>query len=222
MTAGTDPLEAVWEHREDVVYPGLFGSKSRGIFVLEAETFAKVIGEETIDPRWLFHGVFEFEPTEERPTWLYVTSGTSTPWGQEPESYAEAEYSGIGTELVFESTEQGDWAIVLLQRMLAFNILLSYRRFGDANPLDYWQRIPYRGPITLERPSLLQHLVVGLPTHFPSSFQLQSGRVDLLQVVGITEAEQEFAKEHGSDKLIEILAEADAYPVTSPSRASII
>jgi hypothetical protein len=222
MNAAADPFQAVWADREEVIYPGLFGPKSRGIFVLDIEVFTKVFGQDAVDPRWLFQGVFEFEPTKTRDSWLYVTSGTSTPWEQEPETYSASEYSGLGTELVFESTEQGDWAIVLLQRLLAFNILLAHGRFGDAGPLDYWQRIPYRGPITLDRPSLLQNFVLGQPTHFPESFQLPSGKVDLLQVAGITDAERDFAKEHGSDKLIERLTESSAYPVTNPARSSVV
>lgn len=217
------PLEQVWAQREEVVYPTLFGQKSNGIFVLEAELFRNVFQQNEIDPRWLFYGVFEFEPTPQRNTWLYVTSGASTPWELEPEQYADSEFSGFGTELVIESPIQAVWPIVILQRLLAFNILLAHGRYGENSaPLDYGDRVPLRGSISLDQPSKLEHVVIGKPAHFPASFHLASGQVDLLQVVGITETERDFAKSSSTDELIEKLSRVGCYPVTDPTRATVI
>jgi hypothetical protein len=217
------PLEKVWAHREEVVYPNLFGQKSNGIFVLEAELFHKTFQQYEIDPRWLFYGVFEFEPTPQRNSWLYVTSGASTPWELEAEQYANSEFSGFGTELVIESPTKAVWPIVILQRLLAFNILLAHGRYGENSaPLDYGDRVPLRGSISLDQPSTLEHVVIGKPMHFPPSFHLGSGQVDLLQVVGITEAERDFAKSSGSEKLIEKLTSVGYYPVTDPTRSTVI
>lgn len=80
-------LERVWKIREEEVYPALFGAVSRGIFPLTQQLFADRFGQADIDPRWLFHGVFEFAPTANRPSWLYVTSGYSNPWEQEATEY---------------------------------------------------------------------------------------------------------------------------------------
>jgi hypothetical protein len=223
MTEAMDPFEKVWEHREEVIYPALFGPKCRGIFVLEAELFREVFRQESFDPRWLHYGVFEFEPTTTRASWVYVSSGASNPWELRPEDYASSEYSGFGTELVFETTAPGNWAIILVQRILAFNILLSHGRYGkDSEPLDYWHRIPYRGPIRLDRSSTLQNLFIAPPAHFPVSFQLASGRVNLLQLVGITDSERDYAKQHGSDKLVDLLIEHEACPVTDPARGPVV
>ena len=41
------------------------------------------------------------------------------------------------------------------------------------------------------------------PNDFPSAFDLISGKMDILQIAGITAAEWEFAKENGSDVLAE-------------------
>jgi hypothetical protein len=191
--------------------------------VLEAELFRDTFQQNEIDPRWLFYGVFEFEPTPQRNSWLYVTSGASTPWELEPEQYAGSEFSGFGTELVIESPTQAVWPIVVLQRLLAFNILLAHGRYGENNsPLDYGDRIPLRGSISLDQPSTLEHVVIGKPVHFPESFHLASGQVDLLQVVGVTETERDFAKSSGTDELIEKLKRAGCYPVTDPTRATAI
>ena len=216
------PLETVWEDREERVYRNLFGQVSRGIFALSAELFTGTFKQTDIDPRWLHHGVFEFAPTEERRTWLYVTSGTSNPWDQTPEDYDPAVHSGIGTELVLETTEQAEWAIECLSKLLAYNILLAHGRFGAAEPLDYGSRVPLGGPIDGDAGSPIRFTVIAEPVNFASSFQLASGRVDLLEVIGITEAERDYAKAEGTEPLIARLKERGGFPHTNPSRNSAV
>jgi hypothetical protein len=79
-------MEEVWAYREETLYPQLFGDKRSGIYVLDFDVFSS-LGTEDIDPAWLHLGVFEFEPTPARNSWLYVTSGGSTPWATEPAEY---------------------------------------------------------------------------------------------------------------------------------------
>jgi hypothetical protein len=211
-------LEDVWEYREEVIYPRFFGPKARGIFVLDFDLFTKTFKQESVDPRWLHHGVMEHGPTD-RGTYQYVTSGASNPWEVEPEDYAKQEFSGFGTELVLETPESADWPIVVLQRLLAFNILLTHGRYGDSKPLDYWHRVPLGGSITRE--SALHHLLVAPPTSYPPQFSLISGKVDLLHVVGITEKERDYAKANGSETLLKLLKERGAFPITDPDRTCI-
>jgi hypothetical protein len=216
------PLELVWEYREERIYPLLFGDKFRGTFVLSGQLFRDVFQQQEIDPRWLNFGVIEFEPTESRPSWLYVTSGASNPWELDPSEYANSEFSGFGTEIVLETEQRFPWAIPVLQRLLAFNILLAHGRLGNSNPLDYGDRVPLRGPITFDDSSLLTHILLGAPDHYDASFRLASGKVDFLHAVGITESERNFAKESGSDALIELLKASNAFPVTRPERKALI
>jgi len=223
MNAVPDPsLESVWEQREEEVYPSLFGPVSRGTFVLPRSLFADVFGQSKIDPRWLTHGVIEFGPSATRSSWLYVTSGTSNPWDQEPAGYDVSARSGIGTELVLEVPAQSNWAIKCLAQLLAYNILLAHGRFGEAGPLHHGARVPLGGPINGDAGSLLRFVAIAEPSNFPSSFALASGQVDLLQVVGITEAEREFARSQGHAALLARLAERDAFPLTDPSRGSVV
>jgi len=217
----TSPLEQVWEHREESIYPTWFGSTSRGTFVLSGELFTGVFSQENFDPRWLHYGVVEFAPTEERDSWLYVSSGASNPWELEPEEYSDSEISGFGTELVLEVPGQAEWAIVILQRILAFNILLAHGRYGDKLALDYGDRIPLRAPITLEGDSLIQNLVVTKPTHYGDHFILESGRVDFLHLVGTTDRENDFAKNHGSLELCDRLLASGYAPITQPDRPEL-
>lgn len=214
----TSALEAVWEHREEVVYPRLFGPKARGIFVLDFDLFRNIFKQESVDPRWLFYGVLEHGPTD-RGTYHYVTSGASNPWEVEPEDYATQEFSGLGTELVLETLDSADWPIVVLQRLLAFNILLAHGRYGDSKPLDYWHRVPLGGSITGD--SVVRHLLIAPPDAYPAQFSLVSGKVDLLHVVGITEKERDYGKAHGSEALLKLLKDHDAFPVTDPDRICI-
>ncbi|MEL7330832.1 MAG: suppressor of fused domain protein [Cyanobacteria bacterium J06560_2] len=214
-------FETIWETREEEIYPKLFGDKYRGTFVLTADVFTNVFGQSSFDPRWLRYGVIEFEPTADRNSWLYVTSGTSNPWDVDPSSYGSSEYSGFGTELVLEVTEQSQWAIVTLQRLLAFNILLVHGRYGAVQPLDYGSRVPLRGPIDFDSSSLT-FVVLAAPEHYSPSFKLLSGQVDFLHAMGITASEREYAQSNSSTELIELLKSAKAFPITTPERETIV
>jgi hypothetical protein len=215
-------LESVWESREERVFPTLFGPAARGIFPLSAELFTRTFKQESIDPRWLHYGVFEFAPTETRKSWLYATSGFSNPWDQDPSDFAESQISGFGSELVLEVGIQSDWAVQALRQLLAYDILLAHGRFGEFEPLHQGARVPLGGPINGESDSKIRYVAIARPTHYEATFQLDSGLVDLLQVVGITEAERDWAKQHGTEKLVAMLAESNAFPITDPSRRSVV
>ena len=218
MTSG---LEEVWRCREEEIYPALFGSVASGTFVLSMDLFTAVFRQSTVDPRWLHYGVQVFPPSAGRNSWVYVSSGASNPWELDPSEYDGSEYSGFGTELVLETTEEAEWPVVIMQRMLAYNILLCHGRYGESSSLDYGHRIPLKAPITLSGESELRNLVVGTPVHYPRSFRLQSGQVDLLHFVGATDREVAYAKQHGSAALLEKLALAGHFPVTDPARPEL-
>jgi hypothetical protein len=211
-------LESVWEYREEKLYPQLFGKLSRGIFPLSAELFRGVFKQEAVDPRWLHLGVLEFAPSADRNSWLYVSSGGSTPWETEPASYNPEEYSWLGVEFVLEAPQQADWPVSTLQRLLAYHVLLCLGRYGDAPGLDYGDRLPAGGPIDGSNDSLIRFMALTKPGHYPGTGQLDSGKFDFLHVIGITEAERNFAKSHGTEELIAILEKEGAYPVTNPGR----
>ena len=214
-------LEEIWEYREENLYPRLFGAQRRGIFLVTFELFSKIFDQHDVDPRWLHLGVFEFAPTPERNSWLYVTSGGSTPWESEPTEYDPNSYSWLGVELVIESPEQDDWPIRVLQRLLAYHVLVCHGRFGEVSGLDYGHRVPTGGPIDGAEGSNLRFLAIAKPTHYPSWAQLASGKFDFLHAVGITGGERDYAKATSTDTLIAALGAHGAYPVTQPKRAQI-
>jgi len=205
-------LEDSWEQREEQVYPELFGSTGEGIYPLDASLFKNQFGIDSIDPRWLHFGVFKCTPTSDRKTWVYVTSGMSNTW----ESDDPQEYSGFGTEFILETNEESDWAINALRSLVAFNILVSVGHYGDKPLVDYGDRIPMK-----IEPNISSLMVVK-PNQFPESFDLISGKVDILQITGITAQELDYAKENSSEELANKLFESQGSFTIKPDRLGVI
>jgi len=80
--------------------------------------------------------------------------------------------------------------------------------------------VPAGGPIDGGK-SGLRHFVISHPTHYPVRAQLSSGGFDFLHVVGISEAERDFAQAKGTQALIAALQARNAFPVTDPQRSTI-
>lgn len=215
-------FERVWEYREEVIYPKLFGKVERGIFTLTVDFFDEYFKQETIDPRWLHYGVLEYAPSPKRSSWLYVTSAMSNAWeDQKPNKNGP---SGFGSEFVFETTMQSEWAIYRLLHLMAFQILLRHGRFPGRDSLELYHRIPLRTSIT-PGTSSIRWLILLPPQTYPSRFQLESGWVDLFAVVGITPSEAAFARKHdgkNDNAILKLLQKHGAFPVTDPTRKCII
>lgn len=218
MSAEKTWFERSWEFREETLYPALFGKLSRGIFTLSPDLFRTEFGLKDIDARWLHCGVLEYAPGEQRSSWLYVSSGLSNEWDRETPSPDLV--SGLGAEFVVESPEPNDWAIPLLHRLMAFQLLLAGGRYKDKTPLADFDRIPLGTPLGSQG-SGLRWLMLGPPTRFPRRAQLESGHFDFTQVVGLTDAEATFARSKGGSALLDELLSQLAWPLCNPSRASI-
>ena len=212
-------FERVWADREESIFPRLFGPEPRGVFTLSPSIFLETFKQSSFDPRWLHYGVFEFRPTTTRSSWLYVTSGMSNAW-EDDEPHPDGP-SGFGCEFVLETTKQGDWAILRLQHLMAFQILLEHGRYPGRDPVSPYDRIPLREPITVEA-SDLRWLILAPPVSFAPRFALASGWVELYEVFGATEEEAVYAREQGGDKLVELLTRAGGFPVTDPRRKSAV
>lgn len=203
-------LEESWEEREEKSYKEIFGDTGPGIFPLSSEIFAQM-NAKSIDPRWFTYGVLKCPPSGQRKTWAYVTSGMSNPWEtEEPE-----EYSGMGVEFLMETENEENWAIEVLQTLMAYNLMLATGQMGDFPPLDYGHRVP----LTLSES--IKTMMFAHPVNVPSTFSIKSGSVDLLQVVGITRAELEAAKQTSSDEIRKKLISKTGGLVTSKERESV-
>jgi suppressor of fused protein SUFU len=214
-------LEEVWRVREEEIYPALFSTTGRGIFTLSANIFTKTFGQASYDPRWLFYGIIEFAPVGERTHWIYVTSGHSNPWEEEPKDYDPNGESGAGVEFLLQTSEGGDWAIRCLHHLLAFDLLLSAGRYPSRPPLRAGTRVALQAPINGEESCLLRNMVAVEPEGAPVGFSLPSGKVAFLAFTGATDAEIEFARQNSSAKLIEALHTTGYHPVTNPRRPSL-
>jgi Suppressor of fused protein (SUFU) len=129
-----------------------------------------------------------------RASWLYLSSGLSNAW--EADSARPDEVSGLGCEFIFECPSQSYWALLLLRRMVAFQILLSVGRFEGKGMLQVWDRIPLRAPIDGTLSKLNWVLLTPAP-NFSDRQLLPSGHFHSLEFLGITEDEADFAKCNG-------------------------
>lgn len=204
-------LEKCWEEREEKLFKQIFGDTGKGIYPLSIEIFNHM-NAEAVDPRWLTHGVFKCPPTGNRKTWAYVTSGMSNPW----ESEVPEEYSGLGIEFIMETDEETDWAVDVLLTLMAHNLLLAAGQMGDFPPLDYGHRVP------LVLSESITIMLLTKPISYPDNFCIKSGRVDLIQVVGITPNESAAAKATSSDELKTKTVNATGGLVTRKERDSVI
>jgi hypothetical protein len=210
-------FEQAWAEREEQVYRTFFGHDTGGIYPLDTDVFAS-FQRGSVDPRWLFEGVLKFPPTATRASWLFATSVLSNAW--EDETPNTEGWSGLGCELILEADGDFDWATALLRRLLAFQILLGCGRYGDRGPLSIGDRIPLGSPID-GRQSPLTWCMVAPPIGYPTDFHLQSGKVELLHLVGIAETEARFARENGQAQLLRLLTPL-GYPVTAATRSAVV
>lgn len=220
MAPSEDWFERVWEDREDTLYPRIFGTASEGgIYVLRHELFRDRFHQEEVDPRWLHHGVLVFPPAGGSSSWRYVTSGLSNDWeGDHPDPSGP---SGLGIELVLETPRQAQWAVNVTTSMLAYQLLLAAGRYGEPRLLGPYARIPLNGAID-GAGSQLTHLLVCPSSAAPEPLELESGTFSLVQLVGVTEAEVQFARDRGGEELLQLLTARGAWPATDASRASVV
>ncbi len=218
-----DWFEEVWRKREEDVYPTLFGPLPDTVIPISIETLRAILGyEKDIDEAWRHFGVIEFEPNFQHEDWIYVTSAFSQPWKAESEKDFDPNgYSGYGYEMLLRTSERAGWAVDVLHRLTAYQIgVYNERMKGKLFQWGDW--MPLNGPLN---PKISDSPVRGMfltrPRDFAARFELPSGQVDLLQIVGITGPELAYGLYKGFDKLENKLFEAKAAPTTNPSRQSI-
>jgi hypothetical protein len=212
-------FEHVWSEREDRVYPALFGDLGQGIYSGASAVYERF--GKAPHPGWLNHGVFACPPSEQRRSWLYVTSGLSNPWNLEAPGRDPSGFSGLGFELVVETIAAADWAVPLLHNLMAYELLVAVGTYPGAELLEYGNRVPLRASITPQFDSAIRWLLVEQPKHYTSAFELPSGQVDLFHLVGATDAEVELARQSDHEMLRALLQQGGAYPHTDAHRRSL-
>lgn len=216
--AFSDWFEALWTDREDRVYRSVFGDLGKGVYTAGDKVFERY-GKD-VHPGWKNHGVFACPPHDERDSWIYVTSGLSNPWNLSAPGRDPSGFSGVGFELVIESTQEADWAVPLLHNLMAYELLVAIGTYEGAELFEYGNRVPLEASITPSFDSAIRWLLVEQPKHYPSSFELEAGRVDFFHLVGATDAEIELAREGRHDELIALLEREGVHLRTDADRAS--
>ncbi len=216
-------FEAIWRDREERVYPELFGKLPDTVIPIRAEAFRAILGPEAeIDEQWLHFAVIEIQPNEKHSDWIYVTSALSQPWNaKDPDELDATKSSGFGYELVVRTRARAGWAVDLLHRLMAYQTGVYFEKIRG-KLFDYFQWMPLNGSIS---PQLTKSPVRGMllthPHDFEAHFELKSGQVNLLQIVGITGPELAYGLYLSMARLEELLYEQGAAPTTDPPRASI-
>lgn len=205
-------FEEVWRLREEERLPALLGPLEPGIVTLDqvpslSEPYADW------DPLWSSFGVRRAATTALRKTWLYVTSGLTTPTyfarAATMNTKGARSPSGCGYEITLETPKDADWPALRLLSMMAYT-LGTRRTFAPGH------RWPFGGPVDGKRSSIVACVFVE-----DGEFVLPTGRAALLRAVGITAPELAFAKELGSEALVRLL-EAGPGLVTSLRRPSVV
>ena len=209
-----------WTHREEILYPALFGRERQGVFTIQAGMFTDLFGQPDCDPAWLRCGVFEFAPNPRRASWLYVTSGMANAWNVTEAPAADA-VSGLGCEFVLELPFHAPWAVTRLQYLMAYQLLVCHGRYPDRQPIKDYDQIPLGAAIGSE-PSALTWVLFAPPTGFERQHRTVTGQFVFAQAVGISESEAKAGRIHGGELLVKGLVQEGAFPVTIPERKAIV
>lgn len=162
-------------------------------------------------------GISIYKNLKPRPHWHYVTYGFTELYGKET---ADRTISGFGFELTFrlacrdKDKKPPTWPLGLLNNLARY-VFETGRVFTPGHHLDC------NSPIALEVKTDLRALLF---TRDPQlgGIATPHGRVEFLQVVGITADELEVTQEWTSDGLLEVLAGDDPMLVTDLKRKSLL
>ncbi|MDK8180255.1 suppressor of fused domain protein [Paenibacillus sp. UMB4589-SE434] len=162
-------------------------------------------------------GISVYKAEQPFPHWHFVTFGFSELYEKESE---DTDYSGFGFELTFRLTreeheeEPPAWALNLLQNMGRYV-------FSSGNVLAAGDYLDANGPICLESDTKLTALVFIEDTELPA-IHTPNGRVEFVQMIGMTEEELEATKTWNTIKMLEACQEMMPGYITNLSRDSML
>lgn len=146
-------------------------------------------------------------------SWHLVTLGLSELWAKHSDN---ATVSGWGFELTLR-VPRGDgevdpppWAVKLLK-------VVGDSVYRTGKPLAEGSRLDVGAPITLPVVSSLQALALTRDSALPT-IETPNGRVEFLQVVGITHEELEQMQATSTDEVLDQLLLSNPQLLTDPSR----
>lgn len=161
-------------------------------------------------------GVSAYRADGPAPHWHYVSYGMSELYAKE---WDDRERSGWGFEFTFRLAREADdepptWPVNLLQNLARYV-------FESGNAFGHGHYIPANGPIASDRATDLVALLFLRDAELPP-IDTPHGRVEFLQVVGITSDEYETCRAWSSERFAEMLRQATPLLVTDLERKSIL
>ncbi|WP_028545555.1 suppressor of fused domain protein [Paenibacillus taiwanensis] len=162
-------------------------------------------------------GISVYKAEQPFPHWHFVTYGFSELYEKESEN---TDYSGFGFELTFRlireehEEEPPTWALNLLQNMARYV-------FSSGNVLVPGDYLDANGPICLESNTKLTALVFMEDAELPA-IKTPNGRVEFVQMIGMTEDELEAIKTWNTLKMLEACQEMLPGYITNLSRDSML
>ncbi len=161
------------------------------------------------------HGISAYENVEPAPHWHFVTYGFSELWAKE---FSAPDISGFGFELTFRPIRKAkdkkppNWAINFLQNLGRY-VFTTGNNFGAGHTL------PLNGPIEQGASTLIHAVSFALDPQLPP-ITTPNGRVEFLQVVGLTLDELEAISSWSAEAFLELRSRDDSFLLTDLSRAS--
>ncbi len=162
-------------------------------------------------------GISAWKRTDPAPHWHYVGYGLSELYQKESEDTA---FSGWGFELTFrvacDATEENPpaWAFSLMQNLARYV-------FQSGNVLSDGEWMNTNGPIAQQTDTQLQALAFVSDPELPA-IDTPNGRVEFIQIVGLTLDEMEAGKQWRTHGLLETLASHMPLWITDLSRPSLM
>ncbi|WP_420139104.1 suppressor of fused domain protein [Sphingomonas sp.] len=162
-------------------------------------------------------GISVWKRTEPVPHWHYVSYGLSELYAKESE---DAEVSGWGFELTFRlvcavaDEEPPVWAISLMQNLARYV-------FKSGNVLRDGEWMDINGPIALETTTELRALAFITDPELPA-IDTPHGKVQFLQIVGLTLDEMEAGKHWQTRGLLDALRPHMPLWTTDLARTSLL
>jgi hypothetical protein len=203
-----DPGAPGWDAIDQALAPLYAGQEPRH--------YGTLIGYELGGPDPI-RGISAYRRTDPVPHWHFITYGFSELFGKEAE---DPEVSGWGFELTMRVTDDTDaeeppaWVLNFLQN-------LGRYVFGSGNVFSDGDYLNANGPISLESETLLRAVAFTQDPELPP-IDTPNGRVEFLQVVGITNDEEFALKQWKTRSVLEVFQEHLPLLVTDLGRASLL
>ncbi|MBI6874813.1 suppressor of fused domain protein [Clostridium aciditolerans] len=162
-------------------------------------------------------GISAYERKEPIPHWHIVTYGFSELYEKE---WEDPDYSGYGFELTFRvkkqdsDTEPPNWALNFLQNIARYV-------FSTGNYFKAGHYLNANGPIAAGTDSLIGAIAFVEDPELPS-MDTQNGRVEFLQVVGITVDEEDTIKCWNSTEVLKVFSKYMPLYITDLNRDSLL